>query len=665
MSAHFATSADYLQRTTGLPSPSGNRTIMCWVRTRSSQPVSPGYRFFYGLLDDPVGYNAYIEIWAAASDAGGGLSPNRVYLEAWNATVAPPPAPRVNDADVAPLTWKHYAFVSNGTSHTLYVNGVSAGSVTCDTSGDTWGYEMLGGDTYSEGDLEIAYARAFDAVLNATQIQAEMWSRTAIYASPRWDTPLHTDLLDVSGNGRHWTAVGSVTYGDEPGVALQPPTVTAVAGIVQNLSYNYKQAYLTWTHDGIGTTYFDVERCSGAGCTGFASYATVSPSTARARVVGASGDPEDTIYRVRVRARHYGGAVGAWSNIITYRSGKTVSDIGLFSGSQVTGNTTVAPSSSYRENFLTFSVDQSVLPEGGFVAIAKFTLCGYCENNGAPYALGLWAHGQFYCASAIGGFDPGASYPDGLRGTTYWNLLTEDTVTHCIVGGVASRWTNPVNRLRTPAAGNWAAFTRDEFLAHTFGWWQERANGNTIYSLTFGKDTITSFSINAILYAYDILDGGGVVDADVIEAPPTATLSVYSRAPSLRLGEFEPEVGGNFGPLLWAEWTGPDSTRRYWAVVDLPDPATYYGGYKAPKLIEAGVVARALSDEDGTYQSQRFSATFSDIDYEVRTLLGQADYRRLLVNTQLVLRMISDPDRRALLTPRTVAVGLVRGYTLE
>lgn len=129
--------------------------------------------------------------------------------------------------------------------------------------------------------------------------------------------------------------------------------------------------------------------------------------------------------------------------------------------------------------------------------------------------------------------------------------------------------------------------------------------------------------------------------------------------------EVTPQIGQSFGPLVWAEWEGSDDVRRTWAPVDLPDPADYYGGYKEPKLLRPGVIVRSLSDEDGQYQSQQFEVEISDMDRTIRTLLGRSDDQRLILNTPLVMRMISDEDRRQLLIPRTVAIGVVRGYRLH
>jgi len=124
------------------------------------------------------------------------------------------------------------------------------------------------------------------------------------------------------------------------------------------------------------------------------------------------------------------------------------------------------------------------------------------------------------------------------------------------------------------------------------------------------------------------------------------------------------EPGTSFGPLIWAEFSAPDATTHVWAPVDLPDPSTYYHGFKSAKILGFGPVVRALSDENGDYESQRFEVVLSDIDRTIRGWLG-TEATRLLVNKLLVMRMISDTGRRALERPRTVAIGLVRSYRLH
>lgn len=117
---------------------------------------------------------------------------------------------------------------------------------------------------------------------------------------------------------------------------------------------------------------------------------------------------------------------------------------------------------------------------------------------------------------------------------------------------------------------------------------------------------------------------------------------------------------GETVPLLWAELALDTGTRVY-AKVDLPDPASYYGGYKQARILTAGAIKRALSDRMGNYEAATFSLTLSDADREIRGLLG-ATATKWFLNRFVTLRMISDEYRRLLRVPKVVGIGYLRDY---
>jgi len=129
--------------------------------------------------------------------------------------------------------------------------------------------------------------------------------------------------------------------------------------------------------------------------------------------------------------------------------------------------------------------------------------------------------------------------------------------------------------------------------------------------------------------------------------------------------EYAPTPGESTAPVLWAEVAEPTGDVYAASGLDVADPGSYYHGYKAPTLLGAGRMRRALSDDEGQYEAQRFTVTVDDTARRWRTYLGARDVTRLLLNRRVVCRMISDDGRRALQRPRTVAIGLVRGYRLE
>ena len=113
-------------------------------------------------------------------------------------------------------------------------------------------------------------------------------------------------------------------------------------------------------------------------------------------------------------------------------------------------------------------------------------------------------------------------------------------------------------------------------------------------------------------------------------------------------------------PLVWAEVTLDDGTLVY-AKVDLPDPASYFGGFKEARLLSVGAIKRALSDRMGNYEAAQFGATFSDFDRKIRGKLA-SQVTKWFMNRFVTLRMISDEGRRAGRVPRTIAIGYLRDY---
>lgn len=103
------------------------------------------------------------------------------------------------------------------------------------------------------------------------------------------------------------------------------------------------------------------------------------------------------------------------------------------------------------------------------------------------------------------------------------------------------------------------------------------------------------------------------------------------------------------------------NTQHTWAKIALPDPASYYGGYKEPRLLSVGAIKRALSDRLGNFETASFDFLVSDHDRLIRGKLAGLT-SRWLQNKVVIARMISDVDRRALLIPRTVAIGRIRDF---
>ena len=112
-------------------------------------------------------------------------------------------------------------------------------------------------------------------------------------------------------------------------------------------------------------------------------------------------------------------------------------------------------------------------------------------------------------------------------------------------------------------------------------------------------------------------------------------------------------------PLCWLEYTDRVGDRHVFAEVDLNDRLWYYGGYKAPWVVDFRAITRGISDPTGQLEHLSFGARLSDTTWFFRGQLADPA-RRYVANRPLVERMIADEDRRAELTPRIIAVGYAK-----
>lgn len=150
--------------------------------------------------------------------------------------------------------------------------------------------------------------------------------------------------------------------------------------------------------------------------------------------------------------------------------------------------------------------------------------------------------------------------------------------------------------------------------------------------------------------------------ADIVA---TFTSGAVVTAPTLLAGyTYRPEItftnDGGIG-LTWVELTDKAGVLHVSSKVALPDPATYYGGYKEDRVLRWGTISRGLSDRDGQIEGVTFQWTESDTDRVNRALMGTAP-TKYLADRLVSARMIDDDSRRLQLTPRTVFKGVVSDY---
>lgn len=117
--------------------------------------------------------------------------------------------------------WYHVAIVTDGTTHTCYIDAASIGTplTFAMSAPKTDVYERLGPPATAAGNFSVAYFRRWTHVLSPTEIAAEMASATAVHTVDLFrDVPLATvSGSDTSGHGHDLTVVGGagiqIAYG--------------------------------------------------------------------------------------------------------------------------------------------------------------------------------------------------------------------------------------------------------------------------------------------------------------------------------------------------------------------------------------------------------------------------------------------------------------------
>jgi len=204
MAVRLATGSDYLHRNTNIVAASSNYTALFWVKANSS---------FVGRQLQATTDIDYSN-WANVSCDS---SLEKIFIDAGS------PETQSTYASVNPAIWYPITYVRNGNTQSLYVSGVLIGSGTVNLSAYTFTDLFLGNDGVTGvGNLDFYNYREWNTALNVTQINAEINSPSAVVHTSGLVTftPLTSDLLDVSGNGNNWTAVGTPTFVADP----LPPT---------------------------------------------------------------------------------------------------------------------------------------------------------------------------------------------------------------------------------------------------------------------------------------------------------------------------------------------------------------------------------------------------------------------------------------------------------
>jgi len=206
MSLRIAQSSDQVTRASP-PSVAAGFTLLGWVRVRVD-------RDDFSTIGRISSGGGTIATWATETDGTSG--PN--YFTGGGS---------VSNSTGLPVdAWRKVAISCTGTTAKSYVQDpgnateVDSGTVSSAGTPDLLALGGRGaGDTSEWLNGNLAYIRLFATELTQAQIEAEWQSPTAVLSA--WaDWPLSTDLLDISGNGRHLTAGSTASGGfeDDPPV---------------------------------------------------------------------------------------------------------------------------------------------------------------------------------------------------------------------------------------------------------------------------------------------------------------------------------------------------------------------------------------------------------------------------------------------------------------
>lgn len=249
MALAFATSSDYLSRTSSLLNYNANYTLSFWVKFNALTTFDT-----LSCMSDGTANNR--ELFLLDTTTGNKLA-LRVNVGGAQTTTT-------GTTVLSTGTWYHVALVrSSATLLTCYLNGASEVTNTRDVTTraaiSDWRIALDQGGA-NPGNIETAYMKAFTAALSVDQINSERWAARPFYPGglhawwPMVAGAARND--DFSGAGRSWTENGSVSSTDGPNVVIWggglPPAVTAAAAApsIPTEPYATWQYFVDWDGDG-------------------------------------------------------------------------------------------------------------------------------------------------------------------------------------------------------------------------------------------------------------------------------------------------------------------------------------------------------------------------------------------------------------------------------
>lgn len=202
MAVRFDAGADYLIRTTDLPA-SNPLTVSLWFYIAVDRN-STGVVF----VTDDASEAVFQGVFLSSDGTTLLVATNLGQTAGTNLTVG---------------AWNHLGYIRNGTSHILYLNGVQDASLTSNNS-FTPARFYIGSNGTNFVNARVSRIKIWTTNLSVAELNQERWSvvpkRTAdLYGWWPTFTGASERLADYSGNGRNWTANGTLTDEDPPPVS--------------------------------------------------------------------------------------------------------------------------------------------------------------------------------------------------------------------------------------------------------------------------------------------------------------------------------------------------------------------------------------------------------------------------------------------------------------
>ncbi len=240
MAVKLTSASDYLYTTSGLVAANSSKTVMCWAKQ--------------SVLPSGAAYNTAFEstnLTPATATQWAGMFEEFIAGVAYDSLDVNDGAThsQVNVASLAAGLWVHQCVTYNASTHNFvyYRNGAVASSGNFNINGNVWTYTVCGGDGFSHvGDYTVSQYREWDRVLTTFEIQTEMQAAQAVSSTNLWrDTPLASNLNDISGNVRNWTQAGSGSFVADPTYPSNGSieTATVISSLPSTFGFNFGDGF--------------------------------------------------------------------------------------------------------------------------------------------------------------------------------------------------------------------------------------------------------------------------------------------------------------------------------------------------------------------------------------------------------------------------------------